>query len=251
MQENCITRVQHECQRLVSIAAQTSQSQPKIFYKFPGTPRVIQILPQASRFVSAASQIRFRQSAKPTWLSISQFLQHSRATPLPPLPFLHLTPTPPLPSFLLLCLCFNMGVRQRSGKSSKQQTSLTKSAAQCQPPPAPKSFWQKAIARDAQLTPEEALKAIHWIRQAAGLIIGTIFGVAQFKGALAILTFFFFSLVGAPALLSVTNELDIEEISQVAPIQMEGLWPSFALFLLSWIITYTVFLPPTAQLIRG
>lgn len=144
-----------------------------------------------------------------------------------------------------------MGVRQRSDKSTKQQQTSDKSSAQSQTPPAPKTLWQKVISKQVQLNPEEALRATHWVRQVEGVIIGTIFGVAQFKGALTILTFLFLSVMGAPALLSLTNELDIEEIAQVSSIQTEGLMPSFALFLLSWIITYTMFLPPTPDLVRS
>lgn len=144
-----------------------------------------------------------------------------------------------------------MGVRQRSDKSTRQQQAFVKSSTQCQTSHASKTLWQKVITKEVQLTPEEALKAAHWIRQVTGVIIGIIFGIAQFKGAFAMLTFLFLCVVGAPALLSFTNELDIEEIAQVSSIQTEGLLPSFALFLLSWILTYTVFLPPKADLLRG
>ena len=59
-----------------------------------------------------------------------------------------------------------------------------------------------------------------------------------------------FILAGAmvpPVLLSITNEIDAEEISAVGSIQTEGMMPAFALFLLSWILSYTVCLPPASS----
>lgn len=148
-----------------------------------------------------------------------------------------------------------MGVRSRAGKGSKgtaeakgkavvakgdANTGATAAAAP------PKSLWAKAFDKNAELTAQEALSAAHWIRQATGVVVGTAFGVLQLKGAPAIMTFIVVSALFPSALLSFSNELDAEEIAKIAPIQMEGMMPALALFLLTWIISYTVFLPPSS-----
>lgn len=146
-----------------------------------------------------------------------------------------------------------MGARSRAGKGSKGgaekgKAAVTKADAKRDAATlaAPKSLWAKAFDKDVELTVQEALSAAHWIRQATAVVVGTSFGVLQLKGAPAIMTYILVSALFPSALLSFSNELDAEEIAKVAPIQMEGMMPAMALFLLTWILSYTVFLPPSS-----
>lgn len=138
-----------------------------------------------------------------------------------------------------------MGARSRAGKGSKASAKgkTEKKPEVKQQDVAPKTLWQKAFDREAELEPQEALKITHWIRQAMGIIIGTVLGFLQITGAPGILTFFLLSFVGPPAFLTNFHDIDIEEVNKVGTVQTEGLMPGGALFILSWIISYTVFLP--------
>lgn len=143
-----------------------------------------------------------------------------------------------------------MGVRQRSGKASKSKdTSNDVKVKETKSESESKSLWQKVFAKDEQLTPQEVLKAAHWVRQLLGVSVGIIFGVVRFTGAPAIMTFLLTTIMAPAALLGLFNELDLDEINDVSPMQAEGVMPSFALFLLTWIVTYTIGLP--AEVIKG
>lgn len=152
---------------------------------------------------------------------------------------------------LLIVRChFKMGARQRSGKASKsKETSNDVKIKATTPKPEAMSLWQKVFAKDEQLTPRETLKAAHWMRQLIGIIIGILFGVMKFTGAPAIMSFLLTTVMTPPAFLGLFNELDLDEINDESPMQAEGIMPSFALFLLTWIVTYTIGLP--AEVIEG
>lgn len=139
-----------------------------------------------------------------------------------------------------------MGVRQRPTKSAKSPAVSIKPSSTPSPPAKPTPLYHKVISNQIQITPQEALTSAHWLRQLLGIVIGLVFGIAQFTGAPAVLTFLVATTVLPPFLLSLTNELDLEEIAEISPIQTEGIAPSIALFLLTWIVSYTVCLPPGA-----
>ncbi|CAN8072459.1 unnamed protein product [Agarophyton chilense] len=146
-----------------------------------------------------------------------------------------------------------MGLRSRSSKTTrtKQKASAVESKAHvndqtAQQPQAQqqrKFLVQRVLNSDLPLSSEDAVDAVHWIRQIMAIFIGTAFGILQLKGFPAILTFFSVSLLAPTAILSFFHELDLEEINKHHTIQTEGALPSMALFILSWTLSYTVFLP--------
>lgn len=146
-----------------------------------------------------------------------------------------------------------MGARSRNGKS-KRAAAAAKAAKAAEANPSlskrnvtkelTQSLWQKVRDTDVELTPDEALRAAHWMRQGLGIFFGFAYGVVPFLGAPAIMTYLLLAAMIPPAILSIWNELDIEEIAKTSPLQTEGLMPSTALFFLTWIVSYTVFLPP-------
>lgn len=143
-----------------------------------------------------------------------------------------------------------MGVRSRPGKGSAKPADKGKARTEATPePPAPVSrlLWGKVLDKTYELTPQEVLNASHWLRQTIAVAFGTVFGVLQLTGAPCIMTFILAGAMVPPVLLSITNEIDAEEISAVGSIQTEGMMPAFALFLLSWILSYTVCLPPASS----
>lgn len=139
-----------------------------------------------------------------------------------------------------------MGVRSRPGKDAKSAEKGKNRTAAAPETPLPDSrlLWSKAFDKTYELTSQEALNAAHWLRQAIGIAFGISFGVLQLTGAPCVMAFLFGGAMLPPAVLSLTNEIDVEEISKIGTIQTEGMMPGFALFLLSWILSYTVFLPP-------
>lgn len=143
-----------------------------------------------------------------------------------------------------------MGVRSRSGKTtktaSKVKASATKEKETLETPEQETSLWGKVFDRDVALSTDEALEASHWVRQASGILLGSIFGTLQLTGFPAIFVFFMVAFAGPSTFLSYFNELDIDEISKTGSMQTEGFMPSFALFVLFWVITYTIRLPPSS-----
>ena len=151
-----------------------------------------------------------------------------------------------------------MGLRSRSGKGAKgsgvssknakdklnNSTSKESTTCEVEQQNPKQSLWSKVFVKGVELTSEESLKATHWLRQAFGVIFGTICGLAGFTGSPVVIAFAIATFSGPTAFLSMLHDIDIEEISKHGSIQMEGLMPSVALFLLSWIITYTIRLPP-------
>lgn len=142
-----------------------------------------------------------------------------------------------------------MGVRSRSAKSTKASTK-TKEPVKFQvkektQDEASGSLWKNILDPDSDISPTEVLKAAHWIRQMLAVLLGFVFGAFQLTGFPAIVTFISLSFMGPTALLSSIRELDIEEINKTNTIQMEGFVPATALFILTWVVSYTVFLPGT------
>lgn len=105
------------------------------------------------------------------------------------------------------------------------------------------SLVQKILEPGAILTPTEALTASHWIRQIIALITGIVFGALRITGLPPIVTFCFISITGPFSFLSSFHQLDLDEIKEVGTIQTEGFFPSIALFFLTWILSFTIFLP--------
>ncbi|KAK9829961.1 hypothetical protein WJX72_008885 [[Myrmecia] bisecta] len=85
---------------------------------------------------------------------------------------------------------------------------------------------------------EEMLDAIYWLRHLLALPCGIVWGVAGLTGAYALLSFV--ALMGVATLAWYrTQGIDEEDFGGHQVLQAEGLGPATALFLLTWIITYS------------
>lgn len=140
-----------------------------------------------------------------------------------------------------------MVTRSRTGKGSKAAAKAKETTPE--PPQetaeAQIPLWKKVFNREATLTPKEILSTAHWIRQVLAILLGIVYGVLQLKGLPFVMSFIITSLSTPPALLMLFHEIDQDEVAKIGHIQTEGFMPAGALFLLSWILSYTCFLPST------
>lgn len=105
------------------------------------------------------------------------------------------------------------------------------------------NLFAKIFQPGSMLTPTESLTAVHWIRQILAILTGILFGALRLTGYPPVMAFFAVSYTAPFTLLSSIRQLDLEEITDAGSIQTEGFFPATALFYLSWIISYTIFLP--------
>lgn len=144
-----------------------------------------------------------------------------------------------------------MGLRSRSAKTAKASAKANAKsnvkanvAPQPQPPQrASGHLLQRAFNSQFELSAEDVLSVAYWIRQVLALLVGVIFGFMQLTGFTAILGFLGAALMAPTAMLSMFRELDFDDINKRSSLQTEGIAPALALFILTWTISYTVFLP--------
>lgn len=130
------------------------------------------------------------------------------------------------------------------GKASRA-AAKAKDAAEAAAATAPKetgNLWARAFSKEATLTPREILTAAHWLRQGQALVMGVLFGFFRITGFPAISAFVAGALAGPAFVLQQFHEIDEDEIAKAGTLQLEGMFPAFALFILSWILSYTTFL---------
>ncbi|KAI3926371.1 hypothetical protein MKX01_032559 [Papaver californicum] len=81
---------------------------------------------------------------------------------------------------------------------------------------------------------------LHWIRQVVGLICGLLWGAVPVVGALWIVVFLVISSGIVYGYYSVILKVDEEEFGGHGALLQEGLFASITLFLLAWIIVYSL-----------
>jgi hypothetical protein len=91
------------------------------------------------------------------------------------------------------------------------------------------------------LSPEDALEAMHWIRQAIGVVAGLVFGAAGLEGVSPISVFLLCCFVIPNAYFQGKLQVDEDQVARVGSLKTEGLMSSIALFFLFWILTFTTF----------
>ncbi len=139
-----------------------------------------------------------------------------------------------------------MVIRQKSGKESakaKAKRELQAASAKEVGPavPAP-SLMSRAFRSDATLEPAEILDVSYWLRQAIALFMGVMYGAGRVTGQIGITSFLCSAIMIPPAFIKRIHPFDEDELGKVGSVSTEGLMPAFALFILTWIVTYTVFL---------
>jgi len=102
------------------------------------------------------------------------------------------------------------------------------------------SLLQKVISRSAPLDKTEALEALYWLKQIVGLIMGVVCGVVPFMGATGIALFLITAAALSHILAFFYLKVDENEVGLSAALT-EGGMTALAMFLLTWIVTFTVF----------
>uniref|UniRef100_A0A7N0TD07 Rab5-interacting protein n=1 Tax=Kalanchoe fedtschenkoi TaxID=63787 RepID=A0A7N0TD07_KALFE len=81
---------------------------------------------------------------------------------------------------------------------------------------------------------------LHWIRQVVALICGLVCGAIPLIGGIWILLFLAISSAIVYGYYALILKVDEEEFGGHGTLLMEGLFASFTLFLLSWIVVYSL-----------
>lgn len=96
---------------------------------------------------------------------------------------------------------------------------------------------KKMFERDAEWSKEELKDLLHWVRLVLGLILGIVWGVTGQEGGQAGWTFV---ALNAGFTISYLRFLGIEDdVMPAGASLMEGMMPSYALFTVCWVITYS------------
>ena len=89
---------------------------------------------------------------------------------------------------------------------------------------------------------EEILEITHWVRQAGAVIIGVVYGFGKVTGLPGISSFLAMCTAGIASLITHFHRVDEDEVAKIGSLNTEGVMPAFALFILTWIISYSTFL---------
>ncbi|KAG8066930.1 hypothetical protein GUJ93_ZPchr0005g14794 [Zizania palustris] len=101
-----------------------------------------------------------------------------------------------------------------------------------------------ALARyldpEASWDKDQLLDAVHWIRQVLGLACGLLWGAVPLVGAIWIALFLAISTGLVYWYYAYLLKIDEEEFGGHGALLQEGMFASFTLFLLSWILLYSL-----------
>ncbi|KMZ62767.1 Rab5-interacting family protein [Zostera marina] len=100
--------------------------------------------------------------------------------------------------------------------------------------------FSKLFDREANWEKDELPDILHWIRQGLGLLIGLIWGAIPVVGAIWIVLYLVLSTATIFWYYAYFLKIDDEEYDGHTALLQEGLFASFTLFLLSWILVYSL-----------
>ncbi|WVZ95818.1 hypothetical protein U9M48_041534 [Paspalum notatum var. saurae] len=127
---------------------------------------------------------------------------------------------------------------------AKARSSSKQSRAQAQQQNGAGHALSSKLARyldpEASLDKDQLLDAVHWIRQAVGLICGLVWGAVPLVGAVWIALFLVISTGIIYWYYAYLLKIDEEEYGGHGALLQEGLFASFTLFLLSWTLVYSL-----------
>eukprot|EP00301_Raphidiophrys_heterophryoidea_P018566 c3567_g1_i1.p1 GENE.c3567_g1_i1~~c3567_g1_i1.p1 ORF type:complete len:147 (+),score=33.70 c3567_g1_i1:45-443(+) len=125
-----------------------------------------------------------------------------------------------------------------SNKSQNDSTTAKTSAVKQE---STYAWWRKVgTASGSDWTADEVESAIHWVRQFLGLIVGLIWGISGFTGALYFIGGIGINFAVTWAFYSQVLDVQEEDVGQDPGLFLQAGGPSsMALFLLAWILTYT------------
>ncbi|KAK2956276.1 putative ER membrane protein complex subunit 6 [Blattamonas nauphoetae] len=123
-----------------------------------------------------------------------------------------------------------------SGKKTKTSKSDEKKAD--------KTLWQKVKSRDARFTTKEASTYNFWCKIILSLISGTICGIIPITGIIGFAVYVIVLVVGTFIATRLVIHLDPElnPNFDLTELLLSDIISSFALFVLTWTITYTTLL---------
>eukprot|EP00244_Chara_vulgaris_P004823 TRINITY_DN1974_c0_g1_i1.p1 TRINITY_DN1974_c0_g1~~TRINITY_DN1974_c0_g1_i1.p1 ORF type:complete len:102 (-),score=2.91 TRINITY_DN1974_c0_g1_i1:821-1126(-) len=81
---------------------------------------------------------------------------------------------------------------------------------------------------------------LHWLRQGIGLLIGIIWGAVPVVGGIWIFLFIILSTAIVYVYYKIILRVDEEEFGGHGALLQEGMFASFSLFVVSWMLVYSV-----------
>eukprot|EP00823_Brevimastigomonas_motovehiculus_P000447 TRINITY_DN10550_c0_g1_i1.p1 TRINITY_DN10550_c0_g1~~TRINITY_DN10550_c0_g1_i1.p1 ORF type:complete len:111 (-),score=26.88 TRINITY_DN10550_c0_g1_i1:314-646(-) len=101
--------------------------------------------------------------------------------------------------------------------------------------------WHQAFQRNVDWEKDDLLTIIYWGRQILGILVGLLFGLFSVTGFLGFAGFA--AINGLVMFIYYTKYLKVDDESMGRfDLLSEGFMSSFALFLISWILVYTLLL---------
>ncbi|GLJ04682.1 hypothetical protein SUGI_0001220 [Cryptomeria japonica] len=100
--------------------------------------------------------------------------------------------------------------------------------------------FSKLLDPQASWDKDQLGDVLHWIRQAVALICGLIWGVMPLVGAIWIVVFLLLSSGIVYVYYALVLKVDEEEFGGHGTLLQEGMFASITLFLLSWIMAYSL-----------
>ncbi|XP_010535491.1 PREDICTED: uncharacterized protein C20orf24 homolog [Tarenaya hassleriana] len=98
----------------------------------------------------------------------------------------------------------------------------------------------KLFDPDASWDKDQLGDVLHWIRQVVGLICGLICGAIPLVGGMWIIVFLAISSAIVYGYYKMILKVDEEDFGGHAALLQEGLFASLTLFLLAWILVYSL-----------
>nr|ACJ84168.1 unknown [Medicago truncatula] len=98
----------------------------------------------------------------------------------------------------------------------------------------------KLLDPEASWDKDQLGDVLHWIRQATGLVFGLLWGAFPVVGGFWFMLFLVLSSGIIYGYYSVILKVDEEEFGGHGALLQEGLFASTTLFLLSWILVYSL-----------
>ncbi|KAK4254946.1 hypothetical protein QN277_008016 [Acacia crassicarpa] len=102
------------------------------------------------------------------------------------------------------------------------------------------SKFAKLLDPEASWDKDQLGDVLHWIRQALGLVFGLLWGALPLVGGIWFILFLVFSSGIIYGYYAVILKVDEEEFGGHGALLQEGLFASITLFLLSWILVYSL-----------
>ncbi|XP_061359397.1 uncharacterized protein LOC133303495 [Gastrolobium bilobum] len=102
------------------------------------------------------------------------------------------------------------------------------------------SKFAKLLDPEASWDKDQLGDVLHWIRQVLGLVCGLLWGTLPLVGGIWFILFLAMSTAIIYGYYSVILKIDEEEFGGHGALLQEGLFASVTLFLLSWILVYSL-----------